>query len=574
MGSMTYMCKNRHGTYYARFIIPKHLQSHFDNKKEIRRSLQTDSRKLAVKRARVYRVQFESIVDQLMSNTDNTSERAKRILDSLFADKATLQEEVTEQFAARMRNNPAEFNNDDLSKTQFITFIDLNGNPATVDTGNDEQDAKIYNLIKPTPSDAELTLREKRDEELHQAKLAAVTMGTLAASPQPTGKKTTEYLDDYIAHKLMPDKKGSWGAGTARQRVKRDKDGKINKNKGKLGAFNFVFGDKLAAELTRDDMEHYIKIAYAIPSNFGSLAPEIAPEEETKPAKFKGITLDMILTGAPEIEAIDYEVRGAGTVRDDLKIIKAFLDWVSKRKDVSSLQNAINALNNEISDIDYESDRRAFEDDELKTLFIDDNPASENYPKGFSKPINFWLPLIGLYTGARLAEICQLHISDIKQVEALSSDTKHWCIDINDDDDKKLKTKHSKRQIPIHQNLINAGLITYVDNLKSKRETKLFPDAARASDQFGGQSQWFGAYSSNAGVTDKNTAFHSFRHNFCSYLSAHHVPEDLVIALSGHQHKSIAKSTYDRSRKRDVGKLAEVIDSIDYGLIHPEWKIY
>lgn len=545
MGSMTYMCKNRHGTYYARFIIPKHLQTHFDNKKEIRRSLQTDSRKLAIKRSRVYRVQFESIVDQLMSNTDNTSERAKRILDSLFADKAKLQEEVTEQFAERMRNNATKFN-DDLSKTQLITFVDLNGNPVTIDQGNAEEERRTLETY--------LSMQASRQVD--------------APERQPTGKKTTEYLDDYIVHKLNPDKKRHWGAATARQRVKYDKDGKINKNRGKLGAFHFVFGDKPAAGLTRDDMEHYIKIAYAIPSNFGSLAPEIDPEEETKPAKFKGITLDMVLTGAPDIDAIDYEVRGAGTVRDDLKIIKAFLDWVSKRKDVSSLQNAINALNNEISDIDYESERRAFEDDELKTLFIDDNPAPENYAKGFSKPINFWLPLIGLYTGARLAEICQLHISDIKQVKALSSDTEHWCIDINDDDDKKLKTKHSKRQIPIHQNLINAGLITYVDNLKSKRETKLFPDAARASDQFGGQSQWFGAYSSNAGVTDKNTAFHSFRHNFCSYLSAHHVPEDLVIALSGHQYKSLAKSDYDRSGKRDVGKLAEVINLIDYGLTH------
>ncbi len=70
MGGMAYMCKNRHGTYYARFIIPKHLRLHFNNKKEIRRSLQTDSRKLAIKRARVYRVEFESIVDKLMSKNE------------------------------------------------------------------------------------------------------------------------------------------------------------------------------------------------------------------------------------------------------------------------------------------------------------------------------------------------------------------------------------------------------------------------------------------------------------------------------------------------------------------------
>ncbi|MFA5922379.1 MAG: DUF6538 domain-containing protein [Methylococcaceae bacterium] len=102
MGDRAFMCKNRHGTYYARFIIPKHLQPHFKNKKEIRRSLQTDSRKLAIKRARVYRVQFESIVDQLMSKDNITSERVRLIVDSLLTDKTKIQADVEEKFVAGM----------------------------------------------------------------------------------------------------------------------------------------------------------------------------------------------------------------------------------------------------------------------------------------------------------------------------------------------------------------------------------------------------------------------------------------------------------------------------------------
>ncbi|PPK75593.1 phage integrase family protein [Methylobacter tundripaludum] len=527
MGGMAYMCKNRHGTYYARFIIPKHLQSHFENKKEIRRSLQTDSRKLAVKRARVYRVQFESIVEQLMVKEFSAFEVTLE-----GATVATLPNGEKKTITGKITRSLASPDEDTTQHKQYL----LN---------------QLREEARREEETAERQQREQRAEEVHQAQLAAITTGTLAGNAAlPIGKKTTEYLDDYIAHKLTPGKKGSWSEGTARQKPN------------KLNVFRSVFGDKPAAELTRDDMNNYIDIAYKIPSNF----------ENPIYKKFKGITLDMVLTNAPEIEAIDYGVRGAGTVRDDLKTIRAFLNWVLKRKDETSLQTAINALDNEISDIDYESSRRAFTDEELKTLLQDDNTASENYVKGFSNPINFWLPLIALYTGARIAEICQLHLTDIKQVKALSSHVEHWCIDINDDGDKKLKTKNSKRQIPIHQNLINAGLITYADDLKAKRETKLFPDAARASDQFGGQSQWFGIYSGKAGITDKDIAFHSFRHCFTNYLNNRHTPEDLVIALSGHQYKSIAKSTYDRNRKRDVGKLAEVIDSIDYGLIHPEFK--
>ena len=70
MGNMSYnyMCTNRHGMYYARFIIPKHLQPYFNNKKEIRRSLQTDSRKLAIKRARIYRVEFAPVPKLQLGN--------------------------------------------------------------------------------------------------------------------------------------------------------------------------------------------------------------------------------------------------------------------------------------------------------------------------------------------------------------------------------------------------------------------------------------------------------------------------------------------------------------------------
>ncbi|MDD5462584.1 MAG: site-specific integrase [Methylococcales bacterium] len=554
MSGKAYMCKNRHGTYYARFIIPKLLQPHFNNKKEIRRTLQTDSRKLAVKRARIYRVEFESIVDQLMSKADNIKEKARRIVDDLFADKAKIAEQQTEHFAVQMRIEATKSSNDDLSKTQLITFIDLNSNPVTIDTGDHEQDARLYQMLNPAPNHEELARREKREEELHKAQLAAIAAQAPASFqpvPQPTSKTVSEHLDEYIAHKKTPGKKGTWSEGTARQKPN------------KLNVFRSIFGDKPTAALTREDMERYIDVAYKIPSHF----------ENPNYKKYEGVTLDMVLNDAPEFESIDYDVRGAGTVEGDLKIVKAFLNWVAKYKDVA-LQIPLNALGNEIADIDHESAKCSFSDEQLKILFENDNSHSENYVKGFKKPISFWLPLIALYTGARLSEICQLHLTDIKLVKTLSSNAEHWCIDINEDDDKSLKTKYSARQIPIHKNLINAGLLKYVEHLKVKEEKRLFPGANRTQDQFSSQSRWFAYYNDNAGITDKKTSFHSFRHNFCTYLANHHIPEDLVVALSGHQFKSLAKTTYARNGKRDVGKLVEVIDSIDYGLNHPAWKIY
>ena len=57
---------NRHGTWYFRAVIPLHLRQHFPhNKREVRRSLRTDSKRLAIRLARECRVAFDSLLEQL-----------------------------------------------------------------------------------------------------------------------------------------------------------------------------------------------------------------------------------------------------------------------------------------------------------------------------------------------------------------------------------------------------------------------------------------------------------------------------------------------------------------------------
>jgi integrase len=544
----TYICQNRHGTYYARLVIPKPLQNQFNNKREVRRSLQTDSKRLAIRRARVYRVRFDILIDALMSEHDDTAERSPQAdIDALKGQFGAIQATFEGQHTVTLPGG---------KKTTITAKIERN--LASMDETDRHKEHLLRQLREEARREqetAEMVQHERRTEELHQAQLAAITAAAILApshpSIQPTGKTVSEYLDEYIDYKMTPGRKKSWGEGTARQKPN------------KLNVFRSIFGDKPTAALSRDDMESYIKVAYSIPANFSN---------SDHAEKFKDITLDMILNDSPKLKSFEYKVRGAGTVKEDLKNIKAFLKWVSEKKDIN-LQSPMNALSNEIGEIDYDSEKRAFTQEELKLLF-EHNPASENYINGFSKPVRFWVPMIALYTGMRLAEICQLHLSDIKRVKALSDSSTHWVFDVNEENGNQLKCgKLNVRKIPIHKNVISAGFLDYVDDLNAKGETKLFPGVVRdSSNQFGTQSQWFGIYSSKAGVTDTKTSFHSFRHSFCGHLSDRHTPEDIVIALSGHQFKSLAKSTYNRSRNLDIKPLADAIDSIDYGLTHPKWN--
>ena len=79
--------------------------------------------------------------------------------------------------------------------------------------------------------------------------------------------------------------------------------------------------------------------------------------------------------------------------------------------------------------------REAFTCDELHALFGD----MEQYTKateGVSS--RFWAPLITLYSGMKLEEICQLHLSDIVKVDGV------LCFSINEESGGSGYVKHVK----------------------------------------------------------------------------------------------------------------------------------
>ena len=81
----------------------------------------------------------------------------------------------------------------------------------------------------------------------------------------------------------------------------------------------------------------------------------------------------------------------------------------------------------------------------------------------------YWVPLLGLYTGCRLNEICQIHLTDMKLIK------KVWCLSINtDSDDKRIKNISSKRTIPIAQPLIELGFISYLEYLDKLGVKRVF----------------------------------------------------------------------------------------------------
>ncbi len=179
-----------------------------------------------------------------------------------------------------------------------------------------------------------------------------------------------------------------------------------------------------------------------------------------------------------------------------------------------------------------EKPRLPFSMDELTKIF-----SGPVYQEGF-KPRDslgkacYWLPLLGLYSGARLEEMGQLEVSDI---EFHPEHGPYICIRRAVDRSKRTKNLNSVRNFPVHPKLVELGFLDFVASAKRGR---LFP--ALRADKYGvlttSFSTWFGRYLDRLDIKDSTRVFHSFRHTFIERGKEKStvVPTEVREAIVGH----------------------------------------
>jgi integrase len=201
--------------------------------------------------------------------------------------------------------------------------------------------------------------------------------------------------------------------------------------------------------------------------------------------------------------------------------------------------------------------RDVFDSDDLTRLFVTSKEYSQDTHR---HPHNFWVPLLGLFTGCRLEEICQLYVKDIGQVDGV------WGLDIKEDKpDKSVKT-HEQRFVPLHPILVKD--LKFVDFVKSfpNQAGRVFPELKRINNRYGHSvSQWFGRFCKRYGVKTAKKAFHSFRHTVADHLKQKDVRDSYIAQLEGHKEKSITMGRY--GKRYDMKKLyKKTILKLDFGI--------
>lgn len=212
-----------------------------------------------------------------------------------------------------------------------------------------------------------------------------------------------------------------------------------------------ILGDKYANSVSREDMR-YVRDALSK-----------LPPSRKKNKEYKTKTIEELLS-------INYpKTLSIKTINTIIESISSMYEWAIREGLLTV--NPAKGLTIKDTQLDIEK-RIPLSNDDIHKIFF----SSDYKPSTFSKPAYYWCPLIGLYSGIRLEEICQLHCEDI-----YCDEDGIWIFDIHSDstdglNDKILKNKNAKRKIPIHDRLKDLGLLKYVEKQKEMEYKRLFPE--------------------------------------------------------------------------------------------------
>ncbi len=211
---------------------------------------------------------------------------------------------------------------------------------------------------------------------------------------------------------------------------------------------------------------------------------------------------------------------------------------------------------------------RIFRDDEIGILFSSPVWTGTNSmeprwkirdPK---KPIRifwdalFWVPLIALFSGMRREEICQLRPSDITKIHGVD------VISVRGGPGMHVKNPGAIRDVPIHNVLIEAGILEYVGRMS--RHPRLFQELKpNASGRFGDSfDTMFSPYLKRFVDFPGEVVFHSFRHTFITLLrKKYKVDNALVRDIVGHVRQGVQDQHY--LSKSTLEELRECVNLID-----------
>lgn len=338
-------------------------------------------------------------------------------------------------------------------------------------------------------------------------------------TPKPS-ISLSQLIDDYQSRQVQS---GLWTEVTVRN------------HSPKLKALLQFLGDRPVAQVTIDRLREYAKALELLPPRFAVLK-EYRDISGLDPRKLEG----------RHTKTLDPTTR-----REYLNLTRSLFNFAVENQYIPSnpvISGIIPPKKKKTRD-----QREAFTMDDLARIF--DPEVYLKWAEG--KPERFYIPLLLVFTGCRLEEVASLYCADVFIKDGL------WCIEVNDNHDRRVKNQNAIRSIPLHPLLVDQFKFPeYVEGLKGER---VFPALKPVNFKYGHEfSKRFGYYLRNkVGISSPKKSLHSFRHTVSDYLYKKLVMESLIEELTGRAGKTETRNRYTKGyRAKEL--YEEAILKLDY----------
>jgi integrase len=384
-----------------------------------------------------------------------------------------------------------------------------------------KRNLKLQDQIEERDNQLVESARQRiQDKTQHERELNLVLKAKAISAPSaPKVKLSTtpllsETVEDFARFKLV---KGAWTPKTEEE------------NLAVYGLFISIVGDKPIGDIDDEIIITYLETLQKLPANI------------KKSPAYAGKSITEIIALSPPPMAVR-------TINKHVERVSSLFKWAMSKAKYGITRNPAAGMGLDESST---KKRQPFTTSELSALF----GSKEFTTLNFQNPYAYWLMPMGLLTGARLGELAQLYLSDFVELNGVP------CLEISDDEEgQRVKNENAKRLVPIHNKLIELGLLRYVEVLRREGQIRLFPELSERRDGFAqAASNWFQRHKKKCGIEGKHTkVFHSFRHTFISALLDDEVPEHAVAQIVGHEANLITGQVYWNAR--DAAKRKPTVE--------------
>ena len=577
---------NSGNTFYFRSRIPSDLREHFGGMKEFRLSLKCAIKSRSIKISRVLDRKvlrlYETIRQGMKPLTIEEIKEILRIeirkqilhahhvyegtnrwsdsgvtesLKSVQLNESNLKEKLESSF----RSYQGEI---DSKLEEILTSLDIEVNKNSVDfkkLRNKFIDLYLirYDWIKDllnesgkNDSDFKMNAQQKLGLDLFPELMNPVIENLV---PEPKEPYEVQRESTPISPAGKSSLSSNIDAFFERKRIEGKSVKEIGSDRTIAEDFVEIIGDIDFSRVTKKEVSHYIDIQTKLPTN------------RKKSPKYRDSNIQQLV----EMNLSDEETQSPQNINKKLTKLVAFGNWGVRQGILSS--NPFSGMKFSVKK--QSRSRNPFTADELRKIL---HPETYfQYTTKFEHPFMpnrstlqmpyYWIFLLGIFSGMRTNEMCQLRLIDIKKVSNI------WFMFVEDSGETKVKTESAVRKVPVHPQLIQLGFVDYVSKLKRSKKERLFWELKEERDGYASKvSRHFNQrFLPAVGVWEKYTkVLYCTRHTFINKLYSEKVDENVIRSLIGHE-KGFTMKHYG-GEPFSPERLLEEISKVSYSKIN--WK--